>query len=218
MVMDNEHGYKSYYGMYRGKVISNTDSDQLGRIKVEIYPMFTGITTASDLPYAVPAMNIFEGAGDGVGNFNVPQVDSFVFCFFEAGDVTQPVYFAEAQTATKGLPASRTTNYPYRKVTMSNCGIETIVDNTDKLVRVNHPTGSYTEIDTTGNIKAYSVLNATVQAGNDIFINAADHIYVTALGMTMNITGNCVTTINGDLEVTATGDIDMTGATVNINP
>ena len=128
-----------FTGMYRGKVLSNSDSDQLGRIKAEVYPMLIGTVTArdfegvdgiaiADLPWAVPAMPLSSGAGDGYGSFAVPKVGSFVFIFFEEEDINQPVYFAEAQTKGHGLPASRLTNYPDRKVVETSSGVKIIID------------------------------------------------------------------------------------------
>lgn len=130
-----------FTGMYRAKVISNSDSDMLGRVKAEIYPMLIGKVTAKNLdgvdgvateqlPWVVPAMPISSGAGDGYGSFAVPKVGSFVFVFFEEGDINQPVYFAEAQTKQYGLPASRTINYPNRKVVETSSGVKIIIDDT----------------------------------------------------------------------------------------
>lgn len=126
---------------YRAKVLDNDDSEMLGRIKCEIYPMLIGEVSAQDmdgvdgiatalLPWAVPAMSISSGAGDGYGSFAVPKVGSFVFVFFEAGDINQPVYFAEAQTKTLGLPASRVISYPDRKVVETSSGVKIIIDDT----------------------------------------------------------------------------------------
>ncbi len=136
--MDSAH---KFVGNYRGKVLSTSDSDQLGRIRCEVYPMMIGEDTAKNLdgvdgiaiaslPWAVPAMPLSSGAGSGYGSFMVPKVGSFVFIFFEEGDINQPVYFAEAQTKTHGLPASRTVNYPNRKVVKTSSGVEIIIDDT----------------------------------------------------------------------------------------
>jgi hypothetical protein len=138
--------------IYRGKVLSNTDPIQAGRIKIQVYPMFAGITNSVLLPWAIPANPIWDGAGAGIGHFAVPDVNSYVYVFFEQGDHYQPVYFAEAPTATLGLPSDRTVNYPNRKVVKSSSGITFIVDDTAQHVRINHPTGTYALIDTVGNI------------------------------------------------------------------
>lgn len=130
-----------FIGNYRATVLDNNDPEELGRIRCEIYPMLIGKTTAKNLdgvdgiatehlPWAVPAMPISSGAGDGYGSFAVPGIGSFVFVFFEEGDINQPVYFAEAQTKQYGLPASRTTNYPNRKVVETSSGVKIIIDDT----------------------------------------------------------------------------------------
>ena len=82
---------------YRAKVEDNMDPKQYGRIKARIYPMFADVENipTSQLPWTVPAMSIFDGAGltitkdqDGketktpFGCTNVPKVGTFVFVFF----------------------------------------------------------------------------------------------------------------------------------------
>jgi len=129
-----------FTNIYRSKVLDNNDPEKLGRIRCEIYPILIGKATAQNLtdvegidteqlPWAVPAMSLSSGAGDGCGSFAVPDVGAFVFVFFEEGDINQPVYFAEAQTKTHGLPASRITSYPNRKVIETSSGIKIIIDN-----------------------------------------------------------------------------------------
>lgn len=212
-------------GIYRGKVLSNTDSDMLGRIKVQAYPMFAGITDPDELPWAVPMYPIWDGAGDGIGHFAVPDVNTFVFVMFEAGDMYQPVYLGEAPTAQKGLPTERTTNYPTRKVIKSSSGITFYVDDTINEIKAIHPTGTTITVDITGKVSVYSVHNVDVTALKDIDMYAGQHIHIIAanlLGETypllLNITGNVDMNVNGKVDLDATQDVDITGANVNINP
>lgn len=128
-------GTTKLYGNYRAKVEDNADPRQLGRIKARVYPYYTSIAVA-DLPWSVPAMPIFSGANDASGSFAVPEIGSWVWVFFEAGDHNQPVYFAEAQTAQKGLPSDRTTNYPKRRVFKTAGGITIYVDDQDGEVKI----------------------------------------------------------------------------------
>jgi len=137
-----------FYGTYRGIVVDNSDPLHLGRIKVQVIPYFVGIDK-DILPWATPKNPLVEGscggasgygglAGSaasgysGYGTFAVPQVNSQVWVFFEAGDLYQPVYDGEAQDAMRGVPIDANTNYPNRKVTKTVCGITTIIDNVDK--------------------------------------------------------------------------------------
>jgi len=140
-----------FHGNYRGKVVSNTDSSMLGRIKVEIFGVFDGIA-AADIPWAVPAFPLSSGAGSGFGSFAVPEVNSFVWCFFETGDVYQPVYFAEAPDGIHGLPSERTINYPDRKVWKTPNDIVIFVDDSEKEIKIVHPEGTYVQIDGDGKV------------------------------------------------------------------
>lgn len=156
-------------GIYRAKVVDNMDSDMLGRVKAQIYPMLSDVA-ANDLPWCVPAYPIWEGAGNNTGYFAVPDVDSFVFVFFEQGDIYQPVYFAEAPTKTKGLPPDRVINYPNRKVMQTTSGIIFMVDDTAKVVNITHPTGT----------------QITIQGDGQIFVNSPNHIFVNGLTINLN--------------------------------
>ena len=143
------------YGNFRAKVEDNTDASQLGRIKARVYPWFSDIEIAN-IPYARPAMPLSVGSGTGTGSFMVPDIGSFVWVFFEAGDIYQPVYFAEAQTAVHGLPTERTTNYPNRRVLKTKSGITSYIDDTAKQIKVIHPEGSYIWFNTQGMITLYT--------------------------------------------------------------
>ena len=159
----------TFDGIYRAKVVDNMDSDMLGRVKAQIYPMLAEVE-AVDLPWCAPAYPIWEGAGDGTGYFAVPDVGSFIFVFFEQGDIYQPVYFAEAPTRTKGLPVDRTTNYPNRKVLQTTSGIVMMVDDTDRVITITHPAGAA----------------ITIQGDGQIFINSTNHIFVNGLTINLN--------------------------------
>lgn len=109
---------QTFFGNYRAKVLSTTDPLNLGRVKCEIYPMLIGEVTArgltgiegvplAALPYAVPAYPLFVGAKAGNGFWTVPEVGSYVWVFFEGGDINQPVYFAEAGDGVQGVPTGR---------------------------------------------------------------------------------------------------------------
>lgn len=93
----------SLNGIYRGVVEDNfSDPDKSGKCKVRVFGVHTenkkkseldGIPT-QELPWAEPAMGLFEGSVTGFGCWTIPLQGSHVFLFFECGDPQEPRYFA----------------------------------------------------------------------------------------------------------------------------
>jgi len=201
-----------YNGTYRGLVMNNDDPLKQGRVQVKIYPMFDGIDTEY-IPWSVPAMSLFDGAGDGFSCLSVPKEGSFVFTFFENGDVYQPVYFAEAQTKTYGIPSESATNYPNRKVWKTENGIRIVIDDTEdsEFVLVEHPIGSYIKIDALGVVTVAATAGLVISAGTGAVINSVGDLAMTSLG-TLTLTST------GKATITSSGEVDIIGSAVNINP
>jgi len=72
------------FGKYRATVVSTNDATQRGRLQVRI-PAVLG-----DLE--VWAMPCVPYAGDGVGFYSLPPVGSGVWCEFEGGDPSYPIW------------------------------------------------------------------------------------------------------------------------------
>jgi hypothetical protein len=151
MQMIQENTDNAFAGIYRGKVLDVEDPLKLGRIKIQVYPAFYRLEKKF-IPWATPAFSLFAGAGEDTGSFCVPDVDSFVFVFFECGRYSQPVYFAEAQTAQKGIPIESQSNYPSRKVWKTRQGLTVYIDESNNELSINHPSGTKIEIDSTGKV------------------------------------------------------------------
>ena len=166
-----ETALKDLVGFYRGIVVNNVDPDSRGQVQVNVYGVFDGLATA-DLPWAKPAMPIGRGAGAGYGYFAVPEIGTHIWCFFEEGDLYQPVFFAEASDGTHGLPTERTTNYPGRVVWKTKAGIVIYIDDTDKELKITHPEGTTLVIDGSGNVTLTSVGNIII-TGTTVAINPA---------------------------------------------
>jgi len=159
----------TYTGMYRGLVLDNVDTEQKGRIKVRVYPMFESIDSEF-LPWAAPAMPLFDGAGVNAGCLCIPKVNSLLWVFFEAGDVYQPVYFAEAQDMVHGIPTLATVNYPNRKVWKTSSGLNIHIDDTINEVGITHPSGMTLVISGDGSVSISSPSNITI-TGSVVNIN-----------------------------------------------
>lgn len=185
------------YGNFRGKVVDVTDPEQKGRIKVQIYPYFAGIEKEY-LPWVVPAMPLFEGSGDGIGSFVIPKVDTYVWVFFEAGDVYQPVYFAEATDFVHGIPTESSTNYPNRKVKKTLGGLTWIVDDSIPSVSLLCENGFNIVID-------QSVPSITISYNNVSF--AIDGSVPSIL----------MSHPNGSIGIDSAGAITLNGTELNIN-
>lgn len=127
-------------GMYMAEVIDGVDpeNENSGRIKVRVFPMMTGLDEAV-LPWAVPAMPLFEGGSADAGAFVVPDAGSKVWVFFAAGNVRSPVYFA----AALGMSDGPTDATPTRKVWKTRTGHKITIDDTDgsEVIEVLHKGG-----------------------------------------------------------------------------
>ncbi len=97
---------EKFNSFYRAVVEENEDPEKRGRVRVRIWGLHTeyktkteseGIPTA-ELPWAEPALPIFEGGISGFGMFGVPVQGSHVMLFFENGNYFQPRYFASMPT------------------------------------------------------------------------------------------------------------------------
>jgi len=210
----------TFDGIYRGTVVDNDDPSQYGRIKVKIYPMMADIE-AENLPWAIPASTIVEGAGVNKGSFAVPNIGTNVWCFFEMGDIYQPVFFAEAPDAVKGLPIDRLINYPDRKVVRTTSGITFIVDDilkqaivmTDSgilgildaifnTITITHPSGMTFVIGGNGGVSigspgdlGFAAPNVKIEGNVDISTGWSG-TFTTGDGRTVTVSGGIITQVN----------------------
>ena len=189
-----------FEGIYRGKVVDNDDPDRFGRIKVQIFGVFDNIEV-NDLPWAVPATSLFCGSGVEFGYFAVPEIDSYVWCFFEAEDLYQPVYFAEALDGVHGLSEERQVNYPHRRVIKTKNGIYLYIDDLEKEIKLYHP-------------------NEEGQAGTYVLVDKLGNVTVQGREITLkDLSGNYLVKIAASGDITVQGkDVVIQGDTVNINP
>jgi hypothetical protein len=76
---------KQFFGKYRGKVESNVDPYQQGRVQVSV----PDVLGQGRLSWAMPSVPY---AGPGVGFFAIPPVGANVWVEFEAGKPQKPIW------------------------------------------------------------------------------------------------------------------------------
>jgi len=111
MENSNKEDVKKLYGFYRAKVIDNKDPKKFGRVKVWIPDFFVDIPTNQGL-WARPANNPLGGRNDEMkdeklqyyGSLYVPEKDSWVWIFFEAGNINRPYYWCALDIENKQVP------------------------------------------------------------------------------------------------------------------
>jgi hypothetical protein len=186
-----------YPMIYRGQVMNNLDLTKAGRIQIKVHPMFSGITDITLLPWAVPAFPLWEGAGTNSGFFAVPKIGSWVFVFFEQGDVYQPVYFAEAPTATLGLPSERLENYPNNKVIKSASGIVILVNDITGVIQLKNKLGANVTITKTGGVTIEGVKDDILLNSARIILNCNEKVSTGITGQFTTNTNNVITVSDG---------------------
>ena len=103
------------YGNYRAKVVENKDKEQFGRVLVWIPDLMQDVPDTQGV-WARPANNPLGGRNKQeatdenhyAGSSMIPTKGSWVWIFFEAGNINRPYYFAglDIQNA-KTLPENR---------------------------------------------------------------------------------------------------------------
>lgn len=84
-------------GFYRGVVENNQDPLKQARCQIRILgihsPDLVDMST-DKLPWAEQASSLFCGFNQGIGMSSIPIQGTWVWVFFEKGEITKPIYFA----------------------------------------------------------------------------------------------------------------------------
>jgi hypothetical protein len=133
------------YGNYRAKVVDNKDTEFFGRILIWIPDLMVDIPMEKGL-WARPANNpiggrnaIDEDENWFMGSCYIPRIGSWVWIFFEAGNINKPYYFAGLDIeAAVVLPENRLGDNPEDKWTIfkSNRGRVVVISDDPKDERV----------------------------------------------------------------------------------
>jgi len=104
-----------YYGIYRGLVVNNKDPEKMGKVVVWVPDIMPEVSTSEGV-WARPANNLIGGRNmeydqDNwyAGTCYIPKKGSYVFVFFESGNLTNPCYMNALDLEnTKVLPENQT--------------------------------------------------------------------------------------------------------------
>lgn len=196
-------------GIKRATVVDNVDPLQSGRIKVLVHEYMENVDTAS-IPWAKPLWSsIVGGSVESAGYFAVPDMQSQVYVMFENGDPLAPIYIGSATDNVHGQPAfAKGEDYPNIKGIRFNNGVEFFVNQAKDIIRINHPSGTFIEVDATGKVRVDSPDTIHLEAVN-ININA-NMLYST-------VTGDVNIDVTGNVNLDATGTVDINASQVTMN-
>lgn len=125
-----------YYGKYRGLVEENDDPKNMGRLKAKVPELLGDEVTGWALP-CVPY------AGDGSGQYTIPEPDTGVWIEFEGGDLSRPIWtgcwwgkdeLPEDEGGSSGEPSTR--------ILRSEEGLMVSLDDDGKKIRVSDENGN----------------------------------------------------------------------------
>ena len=137
-----------YFGKYRGTVTDNNDETSRGRVKVSVPAVLGSLET-----WAMPCLPY---AGDGVGLFSVPEINSGVWVEFEGGDPSFPIYSGGFWVDNE-LPKNEQNNsaVPSMKIIRTKQGLMISFDDQKQVLTLSDQNGS--------NIMTFEVQQGTVK-------------------------------------------------------
>jgi len=84
-------------GFFRGVVEDNEDPLKQGRCRIRVFGIHSSSLSemnTESLPWSEQAGPLFSGIMQGIGISSVPVNGTWVWVFFERGEILKPVYFA----------------------------------------------------------------------------------------------------------------------------
>jgi len=219
------------YGNYRAKVIENRDTEKFGRVLVWIPDIMPSIPDNQGI-WARPANNPIGGRNEQFGNDNhyagscyIPKKGSYIFIFFESGNINKPYYFGALDLEnTKVLPENQVgTNFQDKWTIFKSHEGRTIVisdDSDDKRVEI---TGKKRKLKSppSGNIESVYTIdgNQTTilfdeRSGKEkilIRTHKGDflHIDIDERKLQAQFESDIIIKTNGKFQLTALSDIDI---------
>ena len=219
------------FGNYRALVVDNKDKEQFGRVLVWIPDIMPEVDRTKGI-WARPANNPLGGRnkeGDGenyyAGTSYIPRKGSWVFVFFESGNINRPYYFGALDLEnTKVLPENQVGANPEDKWTVfkSSSGRAIVIsdDSSDERVEItgkkrqlsSPPTGDTGSVYTIdGNMT--TILLDERNGKQKVLIRTYQgdflHIDIDERNLQAYFENDIIIKCNNDLKITANGDIDI---------
>ena len=124
-----------FYGKYRGIVTDNNDPQQIGRLKAHVPEILGDVDSGWALPCA-------PYAGDGSGQFTVPEPGTGVWIEFEAGNPSRPIW-SGCWWGDNQVPADNggQSGAPTLKIIRSEQGLMVTMDDSGQVITVSDENG-----------------------------------------------------------------------------
>ena len=165
---------EKFFGKYRGRVVTNIDPMQEGRLFVEVLDINGVIPSA----WAMPCVPV---AGTQNGMFALPEPNSGVWIEFEQGNPEKPIWVGCYWGSAAEVPAlARTTLPPFQAITF-----QTLAQNGLTISDTPGPTGGIMLKSATG---ATLIVNDT-----GIYIQNGKGAMITLVGPTVTINNGALT-------------------------
>jgi len=227
------------YGNYRAKVVENRDIEKFGRVLVWIPDLMPSIPDNQGI-WARPANNPTGGRNEQFGTDNhyagscyIPKKGSYIFIFFESGNINKPYYFGALDLEnTKVLPENQVGKNFQDKWTIfkSHKGRAIVIsdDPDDKRVEI---TGEKRKLKTPPSGDLESVYTIDGNQTTILFDERSDkekilirthkgdffHIDIDERKLQAQFESDIIIKTNGKFKLTAASDIDIKSKTGNIH-
>ena len=219
------------FGNYRAVVVDNKDKEQFGRVLVWIPDLMPEVDRTKGI-WARPANNPLGGRNKEdsdenyyAGTSYIPEKGSWVFVFFEGGNINRPYYFGALDLEnTKVLPENQLGSEPQNKwvILKSGSGRAVVVsDDTDderveitgKKRKLKSPPSGDTDSVYTIDDNMTTILMDERDGKQKVLIRTYKgdffHIDIDEQNLQAYFENDIIIKCNNDLKITANGDIDI---------
>jgi len=164
-----------------GQVVDVNDPQKLGRVKVMVPELWTGLPT-DHLPWVTIERHVHQGATQGAGYYGIPQVNTHVYVKFDNNDEHSPVITGEPLPNTMTPNEMDPAHYGHRDPAGN------IFDVNNKTNDINVYTHQDTHIYISGSDGSIIITTKNDVTFNckDLTINASENVTINCKVFTLN--------------------------------